>query len=144
MGTMVLMHGYRHFALAAVIIGNVVLAACSSTAVPAPSPSLVPSVQLTFASKGDTVQVHTGEIVKVTLDGPYWGFAPVQSTVLQEVGSPVRKNCRPEFGCSSVTENFRVMEAGSTEIQATRPQCGEALRCLNGMGTFTVTVSSSR
>ncbi len=135
------MGSFRLLLAAGGIVGCVVLTSCSTGAAPSPSPQS--TIHVSFASKGDTVHVHPGATVDVTLEGPYWSFVPLQNHVVKQEGKVIRKDCRPEFGCSSIEERLHVEETGTVTIHASRPQCGEALRCLDGNGEFTVAIAST-
>jgi hypothetical protein len=50
----------------------------------------------------------------------------------------------PGTGCGTIRADYRVAEAGSTQLSAARTVCGEAMRCTGRNGRWAVTVVASR
>ena len=128
--------------LLAVAVGALV-ANASSGASPKPTGNVV---TVNFADKGTTVDLRTGQILRVVLDNTYWSMNPPtsSSSILAQRGavkiSPRLAGCVPGQGCGSVTVRFRATAAGTARVAASRVSCGEALRCTGGNGNFYITV----
>lgn len=117
-----------------------------TTATYARSPHPV-SEQVGYADNGTTVTVHVGGGLRVDLDSTYWTIlGSSDSAVLapagpvEHVGQGANSSCVPGAGCGSVAQTFTARAAGRAVVSAHRTICGEALACLPGKRTFTVTV----
>jgi hypothetical protein len=124
------------------------LAACSSSpAAPVhtgPSTQPAGSTTIGFTDKGRTITVAAGAQVVVTLDSTYWNFEPLSSKAVVVASRPTYRAAGghpvPGSGAGTVREVLRAVGAGTATITAQRSSCGEAMRCVGGLGTFQVTV----
>lgn len=102
------------------------------------------STTIGFPDKGRTITVAAGSQVVVTLDSTYWNFEPLPSRTLVVASRPTYRAAGghpvPGSGAGSVREVLRAVGAGTATITAQRSSCGEAMRCVGGLGTFQVTV----
>jgi hypothetical protein len=95
---------------------------------------------------GQSVQVHVGDTVKVTLGSTYWTFDQSSDPlVLKELGDQVvtpdpMGSCLPGMGCGVTTAWYKALSAGSATASASRVSCGEARRCVGNQGAYRVTV----
>ncbi|SEM31764.1 hypothetical protein [Streptacidiphilus jiangxiensis] len=100
------------------------------------------------ADKGRTITLHTGQTLEVVLTGGYWP-APVSSSeaVLKASGAPSylspspSHGCPPGVGCRPQQTDFTAVAPGTATVSATRTNCGEAMRCTDANGKFTITVT---
>jgi len=112
------------------------------------SSSVQPSRELsiTDAENGQSVQVHIGDVVQVTLASTSWTFnPPSDGAVVKLAADPVvspapLSACPPGMGCGSVTARFTALKSGTASISATRVSCGEAMRCVGPAGSYQVQV----
>jgi len=103
-------------------------------------------VRVDDSKNGQSVQVHSGDVMKVTLSSTYWAFEQSSDPpVLKEVGDqavtpdPIG-SCLPGMGCGVTTAWYKALSAGSAAVAASRVSCGEAMRCVGDQGVFRVTV----
>jgi len=95
---------------------------------------------------GQSVSVHAGDFVTVSLGSTYWAFgATSDASVIQPQGDPVISpaplgSCVPGAGCGTATARFKALKLGNATITATRLSCGEAMRCVGSAGLFQVTI----
>ena len=126
------------------LIAAVTLAfvACGSVAEP-PPPRVIPASD---AENGQSVSIHVGEILRVTLRTTAWTFAaPSDPSVLKEEGDTVVSPapmgaCLPGMNCGITTAQFRALKAGTSTVSASRLSCGEARRCVGAEGVYQLTV----
>jgi hypothetical protein len=103
-------------------------------------------VKVDDSKNGQSVQVHVGDTVKVTLGSTYWTFDQSSDPlVLRELGEQVvtpdpMGSCLPGMGCGVTTAWYKALSAGSATVSASRVSCGEALRCVGNQGAYRVTV----
>jgi hypothetical protein len=100
-------------------------------------------IELGFAANDHTVSAHPGDVITVRLDSTYWKFQPVTGGVLTRgtfVSRPMHGHIVPGSGAGAVVATFRVLKAGTAQVSAARQSCGEAMRCVGGQGSFTMTV----
>ena len=103
-------------------------------------------VKVDNSKDGQSVQVHVGDTVKVTLNSTYWTFDQSSDpSVLKELGDQVVTpdpigSCLPGMGCGVTTAWYKALSAGSATVSASRVSCGEALRCVGNQGAYRVTV----
>jgi hypothetical protein len=114
-------------------------ATATSTAVPASQPA-----DITEQTNHGTVNLHTGQVVRLSLQSTYWSD-PVSSltSVVAADGrvSRVRSGrCPIGGGCGTVSVRFRAEGPGTARLQAHRSSCGEAMGCSPSQQEFTVTV----
>jgi hypothetical protein len=106
--------------------------------------------QVSESSRGATVQAHVGDDIVVTLHSTYWQLGAPAGNVLVARGAPVTATGGPSCppvpgsGCGTIRADYRVAQAGKTEIEASRASCGEAMRCTAAQGSWSVTVEASR
>ena len=106
-------------------------------------------VKVDDSKNGQSVQVHVGDTVKVTLNSTYWTFDQSSDPlVLKELGDQVVTpdpigSCLPGMGCGVTAAWYKAVSVGSATVSASRVSCGEALRCLGNQGTYRVTVAVS-
>lgn len=128
---------------AGVLAAVLLLAACGTAA---PSTRTIP-----VRTSGQTVALHVGDRLVVTLTSTYWQpQAPQPSGVLRVISSrtvgvpPSSKTCVPGQGCGTVTVIYQAAKPGHALMRATRTICGEAMRCVTPSSKlFTVTVNVS-
>lgn len=126
----------RSFLLLAILV----LAACGST-----GPQLQ-EVAAGDAQNGQSVKVHVGDVLRVTLDQTAWTFAPSSDpAVLAEQGDQVvspapRGACLPGMNCGVTTARFKALKQGTATVNASRLSCGEARRCVGAEGMYQLTV----
>jgi hypothetical protein len=100
------------------------------------------------ADKGRTVTLHPGQTLQVVLTGGYWA-APASSAaaVLKPAGAPTLVSpspghgCPPGVGCRAQQTEFTAVAAGTAKVSSSRTNCGEAMRCTDANGTFSITVT---
>ncbi|MEY9878325.1 hypothetical protein ABH931_007852 [Streptacidiphilus sp. MAP12-33] len=100
------------------------------------------------ADKGKTITLHTGQTLEVVLSGGYWP-APASSAagVLKAAGAPSflsaspGRGCPPGVGCRPEQTDFTAVAPGTATVSATRTNCGEAMRCTDANGKFTISVT---
>jgi hypothetical protein len=106
----------------------------------------VSEVKVDGSKNGQSVQVHVGDVVKITLSSTYWTFDQGSDPlVVKEQGAQVVTpdpigSCLPGMGCGVTTAWYKAMSAGSATVSASRVSCGEALRCVGNEGVYRVTV----
>jgi hypothetical protein len=122
--------------------GNSPSATTSSSAAPY-------AAQLAFADSGKTITLHVGGTVHVTLNSAYWTFQPVAAPQLLKLDTtafvpPSPGTCAGHqvlgSGCGTQTADFTALATGQTSVEATRVNCGEAMRCTGANGHFEVQV----
>jgi hypothetical protein len=98
------------------------------------------------AQNGQSVRMHAGEVLRLTLDTTAWTFEPPSDqSVLQPQGeavvSPAPKGqCFPGMNCGTTTARFKALKAGTASVTATRLSCGEARRCVGPEGQYQLSV----
>jgi hypothetical protein len=100
------------------------------------------------ADKGRTVTLHPGQSLQVVLTGGYWA-APATSaaSVLKLSTAPTLVSpspghgCPPGVGCRAQQTEFTAVAAGTATVSSSRSNCGEAMRCTDANGTFSITVT---
>ena len=103
-------------------------------------------VKVDDSKNGQSVQVHVGDTVKVTLGSTYWTFDQSSDPlVLKELGDQVVTpdpvgSCLPGMGCGVTTAWYKTLSAGSATVSASRVSCGEARKCVGNQGAYQVTV----
>ncbi len=103
-------------------------------------------VKVDDSKNAQSVQVHVGDTVKVTLGSTYWTFDQSSDPlVLKELGDQVVTpdpigSCLPGMGCGVTTAWYKALSAGSATVSASRVSCGEARRCVGSQGAYRVTV----
>jgi len=100
-------------------------------------------IEVGIAAQGSTVTVHPNDVVQVRLQSTYWRFEPVTSGVLSRgtfVAKPSHGHIVPGTGTGTIIATFRALRAGTARVNAARQSCGEAMRCVGGQGSFTMTV----
>jgi hypothetical protein len=100
---------------------------------------------ITDRNKGETVTLRVGARLEVVLASTYWTIHPApKPAVLRTDGSqattPRLKGCVPGGGCGTASRTFTGVTKGKTVVRASRTSCGEALRCTEANGTFSVSV----
>ncbi|MBF9067550.1 hypothetical protein [Streptacidiphilus fuscans] len=122
----------------------------SASAVATPSASATGSsstgtvLKLDENAKGHTVHVPVGGTVLLTMHNITWSTPKVSNPAdlsplgLPEIGPGT--DCHPGSGCGTKSTRFVARQAGTVTITETRTSCGEARRCTDGQGTYTVTV----
>ena len=96
-----------------------------------------------------TLEVHTGDTVRVTLDSTAWTFSgSSDDAVLRQDGqqavSPAPPGtCVPGEGCGTTTALFRALKTGTATVDASRVSCGEARVCVGAEGRYELTVMVS-
>lgn len=125
--------------VACTVLGSV--AACGSTSSQASG-----EFGIGDSDNGQTVQVHVGDVIQVSLASTAWTFStPSDSSVVGLVADPVVSpaplgTCVPGMSCGSVIARFKALKAGQVTLSATRLSCGEARRCVGGEGSYQVRV----
>jgi hypothetical protein len=103
-----------------------------------------PEVSAGDAQNGQSVKVHTGDVLRVTLDKTAWTFAPSSDpSVLEQQGDQVvapTGGCFPGMGCGTTTARYKALKPGTTIVNASRLSCGEARRCVGAEGIYQLTV----
>jgi hypothetical protein len=105
-------------------------------------------VALGDADKGRTVTVRVGDQVVLTLASTYWKISdPTPPGLLVATGPPVVNatppgggTCVPGGGCGTVAVTFRASKPGTATATASRTSCGEARGCVNGEGSYQITI----
>jgi hypothetical protein len=101
-------------------------------------------VKLDENAKGTTIHVPVGGSVLLTMHNITWSTPHVSNAAdlsplgLPEIGPGT--DCHPGSGCGTKTTRLVARQAGTVTITETRTSCGEARRCTDGQGTYTVTV----
>jgi hypothetical protein len=121
--------------LAAALVA--VLGACGQT---------FSEVRVDDSKNGQSVKVHSGDVVKVTLNTTFWTFDQSSNpSILKQVGDQVVSpdpigSCLPGMGCGVTTAWYKALSAGIAIVTASRYSCGEARRCVGDEGHYQVTV----
>jgi hypothetical protein len=120
-----------------------------ATSVSPPSPSAPATVTdgtitVTDANDGQTVTLHAGQKLRVTLLSTYWEIQPPSAPLVlrqdvQPIVSP-SPGCVAGAGCGTAAATFTALAPGHATVVATRTSCGEAMRCLGNSGHFQVEV----
>ncbi len=98
-------------------------------------------IELGFNAKGHTLAAHPNDVIEVRLDSTYWRFHRVTGGVLSSgtfVSRP--EHGPPGVGAGTMIATFRALKSGTAHVSAARASCGEALRCVGGQNSFTLTV----
>ncbi len=123
------------------------LAACAlpwqGSSSPSPSPSS--DIQAGDGQNGQSITLHPGQTLTVTLGSTYWTIqGSSDSQVLTPVGKPATtpESCSapPGSGCGTVSQEFRAVSSGTAQVTASRVSCGEAMRCVGPAGQYQLTV----
>ncbi len=124
-----------------VLLGGAFLA-CSPTGPPPPH-----QYDLNDAQNGQTIQLHTGDTVQVTLSSTTWTFAGssdpavIEQQGAQQVSPAPVGQCVAGEGCGTTSAVFRALKKGSARIDANRVSCGEARLCVGPEGSYEVKLS---
>ena len=98
-------------------------------------------IELGFNAKGHTVTAHPNDVIEVRLQSTYWRFHPATGGVLSPGKFVSRaEHGPPGVGAGTMIATFRALKSGTAHVTAARASCGEALRCVGGQNSFTVTV----
>ncbi len=120
------------------------------------SAQAVTIASLSEKNASKTVVVKKGSQVELTLHSMYWQLAvPAKSASLTSIGQPILKPIFPSpsapvgckvagSGCGAQIWVFKATKLGLTHLYASRTTCGEAMKCTNATGRFTVTVKVVR
>lgn len=98
-------------------------------------------IELGFNAKGRTLTAHPNDVIEVRLRSTYWRFDPVDGGVLSRgkfVSRP--EHGPPGVGAGTMVATFRALKSGTAHVSAARASCGEAMRCVGGQNSFTLTV----
>jgi hypothetical protein len=123
-------------------------AVLAGTAAPAQATSSTtwPTRHLDDRNNHQTVSVHVGQTVELTLASTYWTIGAPSGTALGTTGAErktpndTKPGCHAGSGCGTDVRDFRAVRTGTSGISATRSSCGEALRCPDDKSRFFVTV----
>ena len=136
-------------ALAALAVLAALAAACqkkAATTGTGQAPGRGASVTAGDGDDGTTFTLRPGDHLTVVLSSTTWSFHTPSATVLQAgsvvVTSP-SSDCVPTQGCGSVTADFTALAAGTTQVVATRSDCGEGGQgdaCSGDAGHYGITV----
>jgi hypothetical protein len=138
----------RGSAIACLLIAGLLVSACAKDpeGTPVPVPTGPRSISLTADLDGRTAHAPTGDLVRVTLPGTTWSFAPPSGSALVTVGQPVVRdgaNCSHVVvggGCGTVTATYHATAPGHSTITASRTTCGEAERCVGDEASYSIEV----
>jgi hypothetical protein len=96
---------------------------------------------------GQSITLHPGQTLLVTLASTYWSIAgSSNANVLAAIGAPTTSPAPTGTcpvagsGCGVVSETFRAVAVGTAQVTASRVSCGEAMRCTGANGHYQVTV----
>ncbi len=95
---------------------------------------------------GTTVNVQLGSRIKVTLNSTYWNFnPPSDQNFLSQIGQPVYDSAPtghtvPGSGAGTATIEYQALSKGHTTVSASRTSCGEAIRCTENQGSYTLNI----
>lgn len=98
------------------------------------------------AQNGQSISVHAGDTIRITLNTTAWTFAGSSDpSVVQKQGEQVvspapHGTCLPGMNCGTTTATFKAMKPGSATVTASRLSCGEARRCVGAEGQYQLTV----
>jgi hypothetical protein len=126
--------------LAAVLVG--VVSVCGGSSTP---PSR--EADATDTQDGQTIKVHAGDTVRLTLDSTAWTISGSSDPeVLQQQGAQVVSpapfgSCVVGEGCGTTSAVFRALKRGTATVDASRVSCGEARLCVGAEGRYEVTVA---
>jgi hypothetical protein len=103
------------------------------------------AVTISDRADGQTVVLHTAQLLRVVLGSTYWTFQPpTNETVLSPHNEaqviPRLSQCVPGGGCGSVVQVYEASSIGRSVVTATRTSCGEAMGCTAASGRFAVVV----
>jgi hypothetical protein len=96
--------------------------------------------------------VKLGSTFHLVLHSMYWTLnAPAAGSAIKVLGDPVSSpimpgpdapaNCRlPGMGCGTLDWSMKAVRMGTISLIATRTSCGEALKCTDANGRFSVRV----
>lgn len=141
----------RGTAIAACCVVCICLASCAGSSGQSKActpPSIATgSIQAGDDQNGESITLHPGQKLAVTLCSTYWSFQGSSNLqVLAPAGAPVESpapfNACPVAGsgCGSVSEAFRVVKPGTAQVTASRVSCGEAMGCTSATGHYQLTV----
>lgn len=127
------------------VLTVLLLAGCAKSNVPAGNDvgARPPrTVTVGLAENGRTVSLHRGDSIVVRLTSTYWRLRAPSDAVLSGGRATTRAEPGgvPGSGRGTVTARYVATQAGRTTITAGRTSCGEALRCVGGQGSYSVTV----
>lgn len=109
----------------------------------APAPAAQPGV-ITEQANHTTLRLHTGQVIRLDLHSLYWSDpVSVPTGVLVQDGPVSRvpdRRCPMGVGCGTLTVRLHAAGSGTTQLQAHRSSCGEAMGCSVDQRDFTVTV----
>lgn len=141
-------------AIALTIVGACSIAGCGSaptdtpTHLPtattsAPAPATQPTV-IAEQANHTTLRLRTGQVIQLYLHSLYWSDpVSVPTGVLAQDG-PVSRvpdhRCPMGGGCGTLTVRLHAAGPGTTQLQAHRSSCGEAMGCSVDQRDFMVTV----
>jgi hypothetical protein len=100
----------------------------------------------TDAQNGQSIEVHAGDTVRVTLSSTAWSISgSSDSTVLEQAGlqvvSPASLGaCYPGENCGTTYAIYRAIKVGTATVDASRVSCGEARMCVGPERSYQVTV----
>lgn len=100
----------------------------------------------TDAENGQTIKVHAGDTLRVTLSSTAWSISgSSDSTVLEQAGLQVVSPapigaCYPGQNCGATSAVYRAIKVGTASVDASRVSCGEARMCVGPERTYQVTV----
>jgi hypothetical protein len=98
-------------------------------------------------SNGQTITVHLGQEIVVTLNTTDWMFehnsAPSVIRQAPEVVTNGPITCRSQASCGSVSVHLMAQSQGEAVVRATREKCGELRRCTDGEGLFSLSINVS-
>ena len=117
-----------------------IVTASAAESTPASSVAAGPSigregVELTEASRGQTVAVTVGTKITVVLHSTYWSPATTSAAAIvapvatSTVAPASPGTCLPGIGCGTVTTMFVARSTGDATLTASRTVCGEARQC---------------
>jgi hypothetical protein len=91
-----------------------------------------------------TVRLRAGQVIQVSLQNLYWSDPASASTGVLALDGPVSRQpdrrCPVGSGCGTLTAHFRAVGPGTTQLEAHRSSCGEAMGCRPDQRDFTVTL----
>jgi len=97
---------------------------------------------------GQSMTLHLGQTLTVTLCSTYWSFQGssnprVLALVGEAVVSPAPQSVCPVAGtgCGTVVQKFRAVGPGTAQVTASRVSCGEAMRCGGAAGSYKLAVT---
>lgn len=109
------------------------------------SPAGTNTVTVTDKNNKETVQLRSGQVLRVVLSSTYWMIhGSSDASVLNPIGSPSpspqASGCVPGGGCGTMTAIYRAVASGRAKVVASRTSCGEAMGCTAASARFVVYV----